>query len=112
MASSSVPTKSEWLRAAETLSIAAVGALALNWAGFPAGLYVTVPKGQGASLKARIESLQPLIAPLHAGQTLGTLNLELDGKPYHSLPVVALEDVAVAGIIGRAWDALRLSIKW
>lgn len=81
-------------------------------AGFPAGLYVTVPKGRAASLKAQIESLQPLIAPVRAGQTLGTMKLELDGKPYHSLPVVALEDVPVAGLFGRAWDALRLYINW
>jgi membrane AbrB-like protein len=37
MASSS-PSRHEWRRAAETLSIAAVGGLALNWLGFPAGL--------------------------------------------------------------------------
>ncbi len=80
-------------------------------AGFPAGLYVTVPKGQAGSLKAKIESLQPLIAPVRSGQTLGTMKLELNGKPYHTLPVVALEDVPVAGIFGRAWDALRLYIQ-
>ncbi|MBM3342452.1 MAG: D-alanyl-D-alanine carboxypeptidase [Betaproteobacteria bacterium] len=81
-------------------------------AGFPDGLYVTVPKGQGGALKATIESQQPLLAPLRVGQTIGTLKLELNGKPLQTLPVVALEDVPVAGIVGRAWDALRLLIKW
>ena len=80
-------------------------------AGFTNGLYVTVPKGQGPNLKAKIESLQPLIAPIRTGQTLGTMKLELDGKPYHTQPVVALEDVPVAGIIGRAWDAARLYLQ-
>ncbi len=80
-------------------------------AGFPSGLYVTVPKGQGASLKAKIETLQPLLAPLRSGQNIGTLKLELGGKPYHALPVLALEDVPVAGIVGRTWDALRLYIQ-
>jgi serine-type D-Ala-D-Ala carboxypeptidase (penicillin-binding protein 5/6) len=79
--------------------------------GFPAGLYVTVPKGQAANLKAKIESQQPLLAPLRTGQPVATLKLELNGKPYHTLPVVALEDVPVAGIIGRSWDALRLSFQ-
>lgn len=79
--------------------------------GFPAGLYVTVPKGQAANLKAKIESQQPLLAPLRTGQPVATLKLELNGKPYHTLPVVALEDVPVAGIIGRSWDALRLSLQ-
>ena len=80
-------------------------------AGFPAGLYVTIPKGQAGNLKASIESLQPLIAPLRVGQTLGTLKLELNGKPYHTFPVVALEDVPVAGLLGRTWDALRLYLQ-
>ncbi len=80
-------------------------------AGFAQGLYITVPKGQAANLKAKIESQQPLLAPLRTGQTIGTLKLELNGKPYHTQAVVALEDVPVAGIFGRTWDALRLSLK-
>jgi anaerobic selenocysteine-containing dehydrogenase len=32
-------------------------------------------------------------------------------KVVAELPVVALEDVAVAGIFGRGWDALRLMFK-
>jgi D-alanyl-D-alanine carboxypeptidase (penicillin-binding protein 5/6) len=80
-------------------------------AGFPEGLYVTVPKGRASSLKATIETRQPMLAPLRTGQPLGTLKLELDGKPYHTQPLLALEDVPVAGIVGRAWDALRLYIQ-
>jgi membrane AbrB-like protein len=38
MAASPIPAKEEWRRAAETLAIAAAGGIALNWAGFPAGL--------------------------------------------------------------------------
>jgi membrane AbrB-like protein len=38
MASAPIPAKNEWLRAAETLFIAAIGGSALNWLGFPAGL--------------------------------------------------------------------------
>lgn len=84
------------------------GAVNTIKAGFPQGLYISVPKGKGSSLKATIETQQPLLAPLRAGQNLGTLKLELEGKPYRTLPVVALEDVPVAGMMGRAWDAIRL----
>jgi D-alanyl-D-alanine carboxypeptidase (penicillin-binding protein 5/6) len=42
---------------------------------------------------------------------VATLKLELDGKPWRELPVVALEAVPVAGIFGRAWDTLRLLIN-
>jgi len=79
--------------------------------GFPNGLYVTVPKGEAAKLKARMETTQPLMAPVRTGQTVGALKLEFNGKPYHSLPVTALEDVPVAGIFGRTWDTLRLYLQ-
>ena len=37
--------------------------------------------------------------------------VELDGKPYGEFPVVALEEVPIAGILGRGWDSLRLFFK-
>lgn len=80
-------------------------------AGFTGDLYVALPRGQADKLKARVESLQPLLAPVRPGQTVATLKLELDGKPYRELPVFALESVPVAGIFGRAWDTIRLLFK-
>jgi len=80
-------------------------------AGFTGDLYLAMPKGQGDKLKATVESLQPLLAPISAGQRVATLKLEIDGKPWRELPVVALEPVPVAGIFGRAWDSLRLLFK-
>jgi len=80
-------------------------------AGFTSDLYVAVPKGQSGKLKATVESLQPLLAPVSPGQRVATLKLEFDGKPYRELPVVALEGMPIAGIFGRAWDTLRLMIK-
>jgi D-alanyl-D-alanine carboxypeptidase (penicillin-binding protein 5/6) len=35
----------------------------------------------------------------------------LDGRPYGEHAVVALEPVAEAGLLGRAWDTLRLWAK-
>jgi D-alanyl-D-alanine carboxypeptidase (penicillin-binding protein 5/6) len=80
-------------------------------AGFAADLYVSVPKGQSDKVKANLESRQPLLAPVSAGQKIGLMKLTLDGKPYAELPVVALEDIALAGIFGRGWDSLRLLFK-
>lgn len=87
------------------------GASDMVKAGFTSDLYVALPKGQGDKLKATVESLQPLLAPVSPGQRVATLKLEIDGKPYRELPVVALEPVPVAGIFGRAWDTLRLLFK-
>lgn len=80
-------------------------------AGFLADLHLAVPRGQGEKLKARVESLQPLFAPIQAGQRIGMLKLTLDDRPYREVPVVALENVPLAGVLGRGWDALRMLFR-
>lgn len=80
-------------------------------AGFTGDFYLALPKGQADRIKASVESLQPLLAPISAGQQVGVMKLTLDGKPFRELPVVALETVPLAGIFGRGWDSLRLFFK-
>jgi len=80
-------------------------------AGFLADFHVTVPRGGSDKLKASVESRQPLLAPINVGQKVGTVRITLDGKPFREVPVVALESVPVAGILGRGWDALRLLLR-
>ena len=80
-------------------------------AGFQYDLYVSVPKGYAEKLKGTVETHQPLLAPIAAGQKIGVLRIEMDGKPYGEFPVVALEEVPIAGIFGRGWDSLRLLFK-
>ena len=87
------------------------GAANLVKAGFLSDFHVAVPRGLGNKLKATIESMQPLLAPINAGQRVGTLKLSVDGQPFREVPVVALEDVAPAGIFGRGWDTLRLMFR-
>jgi len=77
-------------------------------AGVPRDLFVTVPKGKASGLKADLLSEQPLLAPIAAGQRVGTLRVTLEGKPFGDYPVVALENVTIAGFFGRAWDGFRL----
>jgi D-alanyl-D-alanine carboxypeptidase len=52
-----------------------------------------------------------LLAPVSRQQPVGTLKLSFNGKPVGEYPVVALESVGVANIVGRAWDTLRLLFK-
>lgn len=80
-------------------------------AGFTHDVYLTVPKGAAKRLKATLDSRQPLIAPIAAGQQVGTMKISLDGKPVTELPVVALSDVGQAGFFKRGWDAIRLWFK-
>jgi D-alanyl-D-alanine carboxypeptidase (penicillin-binding protein 5/6) len=77
-------------------------------AGVAADLYVTVPRGTADQLQAELVSQQPLIAPLEAGQRVATLRVSHEGKPLGEYPVVALENVAVAGFFARTWDSVRL----
>jgi D-alanyl-D-alanine carboxypeptidase (penicillin-binding protein 5/6) len=80
-------------------------------AGFATDLHLALPTGTRDKLKATVESMQPLLAPISEGQSIGTMKITLDGKPYREIPVVALENVPVAGILGRGWDALRLLFR-
>ena len=76
------------------------------------GLFVSVPKGEGGKLATKIERTDPLVAPLAKGQRVGTIKVTTaSGAPVTEVPLVVLEPVEQAGILGRAWDALRLWIK-
>ena len=81
--------------------------------GAPGGaVFVTVPKGAGAQMKTVIQRNDPLVAPLAAGQKVGTIQVTTAaGAPVASLPLVVQEPVELAGVLGRAWDSLRLWIK-
>jgi D-alanyl-D-alanine carboxypeptidase (penicillin-binding protein 5/6) len=77
-------------------------------AGFLEDFTLSLPKGMAEKIKASLVSQQPLMAPVQKGQRIATLKLTLDDKSYGDYPVVALETVPVAGMIGRAWDTIRL----
>jgi D-alanyl-D-alanine carboxypeptidase (penicillin-binding protein 5/6) len=80
-------------------------------AGVLGDINLILPRGDAQKLKADFVSEQPLVAPVSAGQRVGTIRVSLDGKPAGEHPVVTLESVAVAGMLGRAWDSLRLWLK-
>ena len=81
----------------------------------PAGegpLMVSIPRGEAEKLQSRIERPDPLVAPLTKGQPLGKLIVtSTGGAKVAEVPLVVLEDVPEAGIVGRLWDSLRLWIK-
>jgi D-alanyl-D-alanine carboxypeptidase (penicillin-binding protein 5/6) len=77
-------------------------------AGLAADLYVTVPRGTADKLQAKLVSRQPLVAPLAAGERVATLRVSLEGEPLGEYPVVALENVAIAGIFRRVRDGVAL----
>ena len=79
--------------------------------GFRGDLFLTIPKGQFSQLSAKIETYQPILAPIQGGQQLGVLKLTLSGKPYAEFPLVALESVPLANVFSRGWDSIRLMFQ-
>jgi len=79
--------------------------------GFVADQYVTLPKSQAQNLKLAVEAVEPLIAPVARGQSVGAVDVTLEGKPVGQYPLVALDDVAPASLLGRLWDTVRLWFK-
>ncbi len=75
-------------------------------------LVLSLPRGEGGKPQTQIERTEPLFAPLAKGQAVGTLKVSsATGAPLAKVPLVALDEVPQAGLIGRAWDALRLWIQ-
>jgi D-alanyl-D-alanine carboxypeptidase (penicillin-binding protein 5/6) len=80
-------------------------------AGFLSDFYVTVPRGSGNRIQAQVISQQPLLAPVRRGQRIATLRLSIDGKHFADYPLAALENIAVAGVLGRTWDNMLLMFQ-
>ena len=79
--------------------------------GFRKDLFLSLPKGTLGKLKAKMESRQPIIAPISGGEQIGLLKLTLDDKPYAEYPLVALESVPRANVFLRGWDSIRLMFQ-
>jgi D-alanyl-D-alanine carboxypeptidase (penicillin-binding protein 5/6) len=80
-------------------------------AGFLSDFHVTVPRGTSKGIQAQLITQQPLLAPVKRGQKLGTLRLSVNGQAVGDYPLLALEDIAVTGILGRGWDNILLMFK-
>jgi D-alanyl-D-alanine carboxypeptidase (penicillin-binding protein 5/6) len=81
--------------------------------GLERDVYVTVPtdalRALGkAGLQSALERSDPLLAPLRKGETVGRLRITAGTETVATVQVVALESVGEAGLIGRAYDAVRL----
>lgn len=80
--------------------------------GAAGALFVTVPRGEGGQLKTVVERTDPLVAPLTQGQRVGTVKVTTaSGAKIADVPLVVQEAVPLAGVFGRAWDAIRLWIR-
>ena len=79
--------------------------------GRPEAIVVAVPAGSASKIKTQVARPDPLVAPFSRNQQIGSLKITLADQPVADVPLVALEPVEQAGVLGRAWDAIRLWIK-
>ena len=79
--------------------------------GRPQAIVVAVPTGTGGKIKTQVVRPDPLVAPITKGQSVGTLKVTNGEQTEVDVPLLALESVEQAGVLGRAWDAIRLWIK-
>ena len=79
--------------------------------GFDRDIWLTLPRERFDGLRAFVETRQPFVAPLAAGQKAGIMKLMRDAATVAEFPVIALEEVPVAGFLSRGWDTLRLMFK-
>lgn len=76
--------------------------------GLTEDLAVTVPRGKANQLEANIELDKVIKAPVAQGQELGKVRVSIDGETVTTVPLVALEAVAEAGLFKRIWHAIVL----
>jgi D-alanyl-D-alanine carboxypeptidase (penicillin-binding protein 5/6) len=79
--------------------------------GFDRDVWLTLPRDRFTGLTAVVETRQPFVAPLAAGQKAGIMKIMRDNVPVAEIPVVALDEVPVAGFLSRGWDTLRLLLR-
>ena len=80
-------------------------------AGFREPVWLTLPKGDFARYKSNFRPRAPLVAPIAAGQSLGLLDILVDGKVVASLDVQSLADVPSGNFLQRTWGAMRLWLQ-
>lgn len=76
--------------------------------GLDRDVWLTLPRSQFTGLKATLETQQPFVAPFARGQRAGLIKVSRDQVALAEYPVVALEEVPVAGFLSRGYDTLRL----
>ena len=79
--------------------------------GRPQAIVVAVPVGTVHRIQTQVARPEPLVAPLLKGQLVGALKVSVDQQPLIDVPLTVLETVEQAGVMGRAWDAVRLWVR-
>ena len=76
--------------------------------GLAEDLYVTIPKGKYKDMQAALSIDTTIEAPVRKGARFGIVTITLENNLIASAPLVALQDVAEGGLVGRMMDQVLL----
>ncbi|MDH2924670.1 D-alanyl-D-alanine carboxypeptidase (penicillin-binding protein 5/6) [Nicoletella semolina] len=74
--------------------------------------FITIPKGKSQEIKMHyVLEKKNLEAPLVKGQVVGKMVYQLGEKQIANVDLQVMQDVPEAGMFGKAWDWIVLTIK-
>lgn len=79
--------------------------------GLAKDLYITIPRGRYDKLKATMNIDSTIIAPVDKGQTLGSVDITLDGEKIASRPLISLHDIVAGDFFQRVSDKVMLMFE-
>ncbi|MGH8454714.1 MAG: D-alanyl-D-alanine carboxypeptidase family protein, partial [Nevskiales bacterium] len=74
-------------------------------------LYVTTPRGHRNNLAVKAQMPNQVMAPIAAGDVLGSITVQLSGETIRQEPIVALQAAPLGGWWRRFSDSLRLKLQ-
>lgn len=74
-------------------------------------LSMALPRGSAAQVQAVPQITARAVAPIKAGQAVGTVTIMLNGKAVRTVPLVALKAVPEGGFFHRIVDSVRMLIN-
>ena len=87
------------------------GAASTVKVGLTNDLAYSMPRGEAATLNTQLLLNTRLIAPVKAGDVVGTIEIRQGDKVLSKTDVVALEAVDAGGFFRRSWDSIVLFFK-
>ncbi|MGA1660298.1 MAG: hypothetical protein ACO37H_07495, partial [Burkholderiaceae bacterium] len=75
---------------------------------FRQDVLVAAPRKRFNELRTELQTGAGLVAPVTAGQRVGSLRIFMGPLQIHEVDLVAAESVKSAGLLGRAIDSVRL----
>lgn len=67
----------------------------------------TVHKSQQENVKVTTEFDEPIKAPIKKGQVVGNVKIEIENQSPLNVPLVAAQDVAETGLLGKFWANVK-----